>query len=125
MFDPITLGLIGAGTGLLKSEFMDRPQQMHADMMRAEELRYSPWTKMKVRDPAQHVDQLGTALQGGFGGLAQGQKFAEQEAANKKIGQETAAQDLANQHRLQLIEAQKLENERRRREFQNGNNGAR
>lgn len=68
----IALG-IGAGVGLLKSEFIDRPREQRQRKTRAAEIRYSPWTGLTPSTQIQEADPLGSALQFGTTGAMIGQ----------------------------------------------------
>lgn len=71
MGDPVTLGLIGAGTGLLKNELVDAPREARQKKYNAAVIRYSPWTGMKPGQ-TQYSDPFGNMLQFGTTGAMMG-----------------------------------------------------
>lgn len=79
--NPITMMAIGAGTGLLKSELIDRPKEGRQRALAAETARMSPWTGLKP-EPIQEADPFGSAIQGGMSGASFGQNMEDQ--ASKK-----------------------------------------
>ena len=83
----IALG-IGAGVGLLKSEFIDRPREERQRKTRAAEIRYSPWTGLTPSTQIQEADPLGSALQFGTTGAMIGQGIESRDfnkAFNSKL----------------------------------------
>lgn len=81
--DPLTLALIMGGTGLVKSELIDRPKEDRQRWLAAQTQRYSPWTKLQA-GPIEEADPFGSAFQGGIQGYAMGQN-AEQAKAGKEL----------------------------------------
>lgn len=80
--DPLTLSLIMGGTGLLKSEIVDRPKEDRQRWLASQTQRYSPWTGLKAGE-IQEADPFGSAMQGGVQGYAQGQNFKNADAGMK------------------------------------------
>lgn len=70
--DPLTLGLIGAGVGLAKSELIDRPKEERQRKQAAITARWSPWTGM-APGAIQEADPFGSALTTGVTGAMLGQ----------------------------------------------------
>lgn len=64
---------VGVGTGVAKSELVDRPKEDRQRKLAAATQRYSPWTGLKAQ-PVQEADPFGSALQGGMAGAT----FAQQ-----------------------------------------------
>ena len=97
--DPITLGLIGAGVGLAKSEFIDRPKEERQRKMAAEIMRWSPWTGMQ---PGQikEADPFGAALSTGLTGASLGQQL------NLQGGNTGAAKDVSEVVAMQPTQEQ-------------------
>lgn len=52
---------IGAGAGVLKSEFIDRPKEERQRKLAGATQRYSPWTGLKAQ-PIQEADPMGSAI---------------------------------------------------------------
>jgi hypothetical protein len=74
--DPMTIGLLaGAGTGLLKSELIDRPEAARQRKLQAEVARYSPWTGMQANTNLKGANPLGSVMQGGMAGAQVGQSM--------------------------------------------------
>jgi hypothetical protein len=73
--DPLTLGLIGAGVGLAKSELIDRPKEARQRKVNAEIMRWSPWTGMQPGQ-VQEADPFGSALAAGTTGAMLGQQLS-------------------------------------------------
>lgn len=78
--DPLTMALILGGTGLLKSELVDRPKEDRQRKLSSATQRYSPWTGLKA-DPVQEADPFGSAMQGGVQGFAMGQNMQNHQAS--------------------------------------------
>lgn len=70
--DPLTLGLLFGGGGLLKSELIDAPRAAKERQLAAATQAYSPWTGLKAQ-PVHEPDPAGSALQFGATGAALGQ----------------------------------------------------
>ena len=72
---PWMIPLIGALTGLAKSELVDRPAEDKDRELQAATAKFSPWTGLSPRD-VKRADPFGSALQGGMTGLSmqQGEK---------------------------------------------------
>jgi hypothetical protein len=88
--DPLTIGLVGSGLlgGFLGNQAKDRQQQKSAEL-RAAEIRASPWTKMA---PSTQIDfnggnAAGSMIQGGIGGLQQGQAIGQASQQNDLMKQ--------------------------------------
>jgi len=75
--DPVTIAIL-AGTGLLKSELVDRPREDRQRRLAAETQRYSPWTGLQAGH-IQEADPFGSAIQGGLQGAA----FSQNVESNK------------------------------------------
>ena len=80
--DPLTLGLLLGGAGLLKSEVVDRPKERRQRKLAAETQRYSPWTGLRAGE-IQEADPFGSTLQFGLTGASLGQSVAAQEQAKQ------------------------------------------
>lgn len=87
---PLALAAIMAGTGLLKSELIDRPREDRQRRLAAETQRYSPWTHLQA-GPIQEADPFGSALQGGLQGAAMGQNIETSKLNNDLTKAKTAA----------------------------------
>ena len=85
--DPLTLGLIGAGVGLAKSELIDRPKEARQRKVNAEIMRWSPWTGMQG-EAVNPADPFGSSLTYGLTGYSLGQNA--QAAAKSKDAAEAA-----------------------------------
>lgn len=72
---PLIALAIGAGVGILKSEFVDRPREQRQRKTRAAEIRYSPWTGLTPSQQVQEADPLGSAMQFGSTGAMLGQSI--------------------------------------------------
>jgi hypothetical protein len=78
--DPLTLGLLGGGMGLLKSELVDRPQADRQRKLAATTAALSPWTGMTPEMP-QEANAFGSVMQGGLAGAQLGQSLQKPAAA--------------------------------------------
>ena len=74
--------LAGAGLGLAKSAFIDKPQADKQRKLAAATAAYSPWTGMTPQMP-KDVDYLGPALQAGMTGAMLGQSMQSAENATQ------------------------------------------
>lgn len=72
MANPLILGGVLAGTGLLKSLTLDKAKEDRQRKLAAETARYSPWTGMQPGQ-IQEADPFGSALQFGTTGAMLGQ----------------------------------------------------
>lgn len=72
----------GAGAGLVKSEFVDKPNEKKDRINAATTMRYSPWTGMKP-EQVERASALASALQGGAQGAALGQSLGKYEGDMK------------------------------------------
>jgi hypothetical protein len=72
--DPLTLGLIGGGIGLLKGQG-DEARAKQQNLLNAQLMRYSPWTHMAPSMAQTHGDPTGQALQYGVTGAMLGQSI--------------------------------------------------
>jgi hypothetical protein len=79
---------IGAGTGVLKSELVDRPREERQRRLAAATQKYSPWTGLKA-NPIQEADPLGSAIQFGATGAALGSNIESANAQNANLRAET------------------------------------
>lgn len=84
--------VLGGGKAIADGKKADRQRQLQASTDR-----YSPWTGMHGQ-PVQEPDPFGTMMQGGVGGLAQGQSMMKansdadtQDAFRKYLGSQTPA----------------------------------
>lgn len=84
--DPLTLGLIGGGIGLLKGQNDDAMAQKQ-NMLNAQIMRYSPWTRMPIEglNKQGHGDQLGQALEFGVSGAGLAQNINKAAAGNAAV----------------------------------------
>lgn len=70
------LALAGLGLGMLKSG--EEKRQADADRkLRAEEIRYSPWTKMQNFTQVKNPNYMGNMMSGGVAGLQMGQGMSK------------------------------------------------
>lgn len=84
--DPMTLGLlIGAGTGVVKSELIDRPKEKRDRKLAAETQRLSPWTGLQAQ-AIKEADPLASALQFGGAGAQMGMGIQNQGLNQKMYG---------------------------------------
>lgn len=88
--DPLTIGLVGSGLlgGYLGNKAKEKQQKQSADL-RAAEIEASPWTKMA---PQTQIDfnpgnAAGSMIQGGLGGLQQGQSIGNATEQNDMFKQ--------------------------------------
>lgn len=86
MADPLTLALIGAGLGVLKSENIDKPRAAAQSRLAAQTTRFSPFTGLRGQLP-QPADPFGTALQFGATGLQLGQNLERTNAFTELLKQ--------------------------------------
>lgn len=63
----------GMGLGLGKELFFDGPRRGRERKLRAEEIRYSPWTKMGPTTEVSDTNALNSVMQGGMAGAMFGQ----------------------------------------------------
>ncbi len=85
--NPLSLGLIGAGAGLLKSSLVDEPREDQDKYAASETQRYQPLTH--IATPAiRRANPIGDTMSGGFTGAALGQGMAK--AAADKAAAEAA-----------------------------------
>lgn len=89
--------LAGAGIGLAKSLFVDKPQAEKQRKLAAATAAYSPWTGMTPQQP-KDVDYLGPMLQGGMTGAMLGQAAATAGQQEQLAGLQQ--QYLKNQNKL-------------------------
>lgn len=75
---------IGAGLGLLKGEFIDKPKAERQRKLVAETIRYSPWTHLKP-DQVREADPLGSALSFGLAGGQLGNSLAAEDYNQKLL----------------------------------------
>lgn len=80
MADPVTLGLILGGTGLLKSETLDKDKANRQRNLKATQERYSGWTGRAPTQQVQEADPFGSALTYGTQGAAFGQGLQKSQA---------------------------------------------
>lgn len=97
---------IGAGVGLAKSHFIDRPRADRQRQLAAQTAAYSPWTGMQPQQ-VQEADYLGPALQGGMTGAMLGQASATQ----------------GQQEQLTNLQSQYMENQNKLMQQQLGGGG--
>lgn len=76
---------IGAGAGLLKSEFIDKPKEKRQRKLAAETQRLSPWTGMEA-GPVEEANPFGSALQYGTTGAMMGAQY-EQMQSDKALNE--------------------------------------
>lgn len=81
--DPLTLGAIFGGGGLLKSLTLDRAKEDRQRKLAAETQRYSPWTGMQAQ-AIEEADPLGSTMQFGMTGASLGQGM-ENQAFQKQL----------------------------------------
>src|SRR3954464_12446328 len=82
MIPAIALAGAAAGLGLLKGEFIDKPNEEKDRILQATTDRYSPWTGMRGRN-VERSNPLGEAIAAGTQGMALGQNMEHAEAENK------------------------------------------
>lgn len=77
--DPVTIGLlIGAGTGLLKTE-ADKKKEARQRQLAATTQLYSPWTGLQA-NPVQEADEFGNLLKYSGAGASIGSGIARPES---------------------------------------------
>lgn len=103
--DPITIGLIMGGSGLLQARQADqrRKQQQRFNQGQAEVTRYSPWTGMQGQMDNSFVPD---ALTAGASGAIQGLGMAQ--GLQGMMGGQAAAQPTAGQFMDQMQMAQPM-----------------
>jgi hypothetical protein len=76
---PLMLAAAGAGLGLLKSEFVDKPNEEKDRILQSLTDRYSPWTGLRGK-MVDHTNPLGEAAAMGSQGATQGSELAASSA---------------------------------------------
>ena len=89
---PLALAAIMAGTGLLKSELVDRPREDRQRKLASETQRYSPWTHLQA-NPIKEANPFDSTLQGGAQGLSMGQGIETSNLENELMKKKIAAAD--------------------------------
>lgn len=81
---PLTTGLlIGLGGGLLKNFLVDKPRENRDRELRAAEIQYSPWSKMKEFSKVRDADPIGTTMEFGTTGAMMGAGIQNQQKQNE------------------------------------------
>jgi len=75
---------IGAGVGLLKSEFVDRPRADRERRREGQIAQWSPWTGMQPNRVSE-ADPMGLMMQGGMTGAMLGQGMARTDKMNEMM----------------------------------------
>lgn len=82
---PLAAMAVMAGLGLLKSEAVDRPAERRKRALRAEEIRYSPYSGIKnFTDVGKEADPIGSVLGGAAQGAGLGQGFEKADQEEKQ-----------------------------------------
>lgn len=87
MADPLTLGLIMAGVGALKTEAVDRPAANRQRTLAATQERTAPWTGLHGKAPVE-PNAFGQAMQYGMAGAAAGRQGGTSETVSPGDGEE-------------------------------------
>lgn len=111
----VAVGVGGATALMSYAQAKDRQKQERANMLaNAEQIRYSPWTKLKAEIQGAQAQNpvmagLGGALQGGIGGysMKQGMNKVDQENALAELQKQKLQQELGGISPIAMAELQR------------------